>query len=124
LLTINTGTPLPDLPYRAIPYGPVPAEYGRLFLRLQDEGKVSVEEQYRKGDLCMERYHADIPFDSGEFSEWELQILQSVALLFGSKKTGEIKDISHEEPAWKENEADRQLISYEQYAFEVGAGLF
>ncbi|SEO00920.1 Protein of unknown function [bacterium A37T11] len=117
------GRSISGLPYRAIPFGPVPAEYGRLYVRLQDDGKISVEEKYRKDDSCSEIYHADVPFDGDEFSEGELQVLQSVAKLFNGKSTGEVKDLSHEEPAWKENKDERQLISYQQYAFWVGAGL-
>ncbi|SEK19207.1 type II toxin-antitoxin system antitoxin SocA domain-containing protein [Parapedobacter koreensis] len=119
----NHGYSITGLQYRAIPFGPVPAEYGRLFLRLQDEGKVSIEERKGKDDQYVEVYHPNISFDGGQFSEEENRILQSVAKLFSDKNTGDIVRLSHEEQAWKANEGDRQLIDYQRYAFGVrGSG--
>ncbi len=117
------GYSITGLPYRAIPYGPVPAEYGRLFLRLQDDGQVSVEERNGKEDQYSEVYHPRVSFDGETFSRDELCVLETVAQSFSGKDTGEIVRLSHEELAWKENEADRQLIDYQRYAFGVGDGI-
>ncbi len=114
------GYSITGLQYRAIPYGPVPAEYGRLFLRLQDDEQISVEERNGKEDQYSEVYHSGVTFDNDQFSEDEIRILQFVARFFGDKNTSDIVRLSHGEQAWKENEADRQLIDYQGYAFGVG----
>lgn len=117
------GYSITGLQYRAIQYGPVPAEYERLYLRLQDDIRVSVEERNGKDDQYVEVYHPNAPFDESEFTEEELHVLGSVVQLFGRKRTSEIVRLSHEEQAWKNNEGDRHLINYQHYGFEVGANL-
>ena len=117
------GYSITGLQYRAIQYGPVPAEYERLYLRLQDDSRVIIEERNGKEDQYVEVYHPNAPFDESEFTAEELQIFGSVVQLFGRKHTSDIVHLSHEEPAWKENEGGRQLINYQQYGFEVGANL-
>ncbi|MBK1439631.1 DUF4065 domain-containing protein [Parapedobacter sp. ISTM3] len=114
------GYSITGLQYRAIPYGPVPAEYGRLYLRLQDDGKVLVDERNGKDDQYLEVYYPNMSFDGHEFTEGELHILEFVARVFRGRSTGEIVHLSHEEPAWKDNHGDRQLIDYQRYAFGVG----
>ena len=101
----------------------MPAEYERLYLRLQDEGKVSVEERNGKDDQYLEVYVPKASFHESEFTDEEIHIFEAVASHFRTKSTGEIIRLSHEEDAWKENETDRQLISYQRYAFGVGASL-
>ena len=117
------GSSITGLQYRAIPYGPVPAEYERLYLRLQDDSRVIIEERNGKDDQYVEVYHPNAPFDESEFTAEELQIFGSVVQLFGRKRTSDIVHLSHEEPAWKENEGGRQLIDYQHYAFGVGKSL-
>lgn len=114
------GHSVTGLQYRAIPYGPVPSEYERLFLRLQDEQQITVEEQEGRDDQYLEVYHPVSGFDANGFSAGELQALETVVRLFRGKRTSELVRISHEEQAWKDNEQDRQLIDYQQYAFGVG----
>lgn len=117
------GYSITGLQYRAIQYGPVPAEYERLYLRLQDDSRVIIEERNGKDDQYVEVYHPSVPFDESEFTAEELQIFGSVVRLFARKRTSDIVRLSHEEQAWKDNEGDRHLINYQQYGFEVGANL-
>lgn len=119
----HRGNSITGLQYRAIDYGPVPAEYGRLYLRLQDDGKISLEERNGKDDQYVEIYFPNVPFEEGEFTAAELRVLESVARLFRMKNTGEIVHLSHQEQAWQDNEGDRQLIDYQRYAFGVGDSL-
>lgn len=113
------GNSLMGLQYRAIPYGPVPSEYGRLFLRLQDEGWLSNEERQNGGEQFYEVYHADVAFDRQQFTEQEMNVIDTVTAFFKKKKTNEIVGLSHAERAWIDNEQDRALISYQRYAFEL-----
>lgn len=117
------GYSITGLQYRAIQYGPVPAEYERLYLRLQDDGNIVAEERNGKNDQYVEVYLSNAPFDGSKFTEEELYILESVAALFSGKRTSEIVHLSHQEQAWKDNEGDRQLIDYQRYAFGVGDSL-
>lgn len=119
----HNGYSITGLVYRAIPYGPVPAEYGRLFLRLQDDGQVSIEERKGKDDQYSEVYHPVVSFYGESFTEEEFRVLETIARSFNGKNTGEIVRLSYEEPAWVENQADRQLIDYQRYAFGVGDGV-
>lgn len=114
------GRSITGLQYRAIPYGPVPSEYERLFLRLQDEEKLTVEEREGHDDQYLEVYQSMVAFDASGLSTDELQALDKVVRMFGSKKTSELVRISHEEQAWKDNEQDRKLIDYQRYGFGVG----
>ena len=52
------------------------------------------------------------------FSENELNALEKVANIFKDTSTGDIIKLSHLEEAWKNNEKDKKVISYE-YAFEL-----
>lgn len=114
------GHSITGLQYRAISYGPVPSEYERLFLRLQDEQQIMAEEQEAKDDQYLEIYHPSVVFDAEGFSAAELRALESVVRMSKGKRTRELVDLSHEEAAWKDNEQDRQLIDYQRYAFGVG----
>lgn len=111
------------MPYRAVPSGPVPSEYGRLFLRLQEDRTIFVEERDGKGDQYLEVYHPKIQFDDRLFSEAETKILQRVAQSFNHTDASDIVRLSYEEQAWKDNQADYQFIDYQRYAFEVGENM-
>ena len=113
----RVGSSLMGLQYRAIPFGPVPSEYERLFLRLQDERWLVSEEKSNGGEQFYEVYHACVDFDSAQFAAHEMEILHTIVALFKTKKTSQIVDLSHAEQAWIDNEQDRALISYQQYAF-------
>ena len=111
------GNSLMGLQYRAIPFGPVPSEYERLFLRLQDEGWLANEEKRSSGGQFYDVYRAGIEFDNRRFTAHEIEILDTIIALFKKKRTSEIVDLSHTEQAWVDNEGDRALINYQQYAF-------
>lgn len=113
------GNSLMGLQYRAIPFGPVPAEYERLFLRLQDEGWLVNEEKATGSGQYYEVYHTNINYDGEQFTAHEMEVLNTITTLFKNKKTDQIVELSHEERAWINNEQDRSLINYQQYAFDL-----
>lgn len=106
--------------YKAIPYGPVPAEYDKLYIKLSDDGEINME---------------TIQFDNGHYgdkiisrvkvlellSNDEKEILAEVTKTFKNSNTQHVVEISHEEPAWIDNQNDRKLISYQDYAFDLKA---
>jgi hypothetical protein len=60
-------------------------------------------------------------FNSGIFTENELNVLKEVVLCFEKTKTNDIIKISHQEKAWDDNfNAGKKLINY-NYSFELMA---
>ena len=106
--------------YKAIPYGPVPAEYDKMYIKLCDDDKINIKPvafsdgNYREKIIGME-------YSTADFNSLELEVLSSVLEHFKSSTTKEIVDISHYEPAWIENEPSREMISYQKYAFDLKA---
>lgn len=71
------------------------------------------------GEYVGERFIAnEQPDDPEFFSESELQILKKVSDKFKGLSTKQIVDISHQEPAWKNNVDDHNRISFD-YGFEL-----
>ena len=106
--------------YNAIDMGPVPNNFQSIFEYLANNDEIDVfYTQFDQG-YTGERFvpRKDRPFNSGWFSESELQVLSKVTAAFKSTSTTEMIELSHLEEAWKKNEKNKQTISYE-YAFEL-----
>lgn len=115
----RTGFSISGIAYRAIPFGPVPAEYEKLYIRLADDQLVRTELILYENGNYGEAITAVRPFDQTGFSPEELSALEDVAKKFERFSTKQIVDHSHEEKAWRENSAAHELISYQKYAFEL-----
>lgn len=113
----RTGNSITGMAYRAIPFGPVPAQYDKLYLKLQDDGKIDIVERAfdngNFGDLIQPLQEAA----QEKFTTVELAVLNSVIERFKGMSSKQIADISHEELAWKENSEGKRIISYQKYAF-------
>lgn len=120
LMYNKTGYSITGITYKAIPYGPVPSEYDKMYIKLCDDGKIVINlipiNDNNFAELIKPR---DLVEDN--LSTIEIKALSAVVDRFGSLNTKNIVDISHEERAWKDNEQHRSLISYQQYAFELQA---
>jgi len=106
--------------YNAIDMGPVPNNFQSIFEYLANNDEIDVfYTQFDQG-YTGERFvpRKDRPFNSGWFSESELQVLSKVTAAFKTTSTTEMIELSHLEEAWKKNEKNKQTISYE-YAFEL-----
>jgi len=114
-----SGHSITGLEYRAIPYGPVPKDYDHLYLKLQDDEKINIVEVAFDNGHYGEKIEPGIKPENEYFSEMERSVLDKVMHTFKAHTTREIVDISHHEPAWKENKEDRKLISYQKYAFHM-----
>jgi uncharacterized phage-associated protein/DNA-binding transcriptional regulator YiaG len=114
-----TGHSITGLEYRAIPYGPVPKDYDYLYLKLQDEQKINIVEVAFDNGQYGEKIEPATKPQKAYFTETEMAVLEKVMATFKAHTTREIVDISHHEPAWMENKADRKLISYQKYAFNL-----
>lgn len=115
----KTGYSMTGLRYRAIPYGPVPAEYDKLYIKLKDEDLISVQLYTFKDGSDSEIIQSNIEFDSSLFSAEEINIFDFILKKFGKLTSKQIVDASHKEKAWIENEKDRNIISYQKYAFDI-----
>lgn len=115
----DTGYSITGITYRAIQYGPVPAEYNKLYIKLCDDEQISVTEKDLGQGIFVEQIRSCKTFDPSLFSKSELKVLELIALTFKDKNTPEIVSKSHEETAWTENKDNKNFISYQKYAFSL-----
>jgi uncharacterized phage-associated protein/DNA-binding transcriptional regulator YiaG len=117
----RTGHSITGIRYRAIPYGPVPVEYEKLYLKLQDDQKINIVEvgfdNGNYGELIRSNQKAEFEI----FSETEIKVLEDIVNKFKGLTTKQVVDISHNELAWIENKDERKVISYQKYAFALQA---
>jgi putative zinc finger/helix-turn-helix YgiT family protein len=115
----NYGSSITGLTYRAIKYGPVPANYDNIYAYLENEQLISSRFLKLKNGGAREVFISETTFDTELFTEEERETLTTLTVKFAEISSWDIVDLSHEEKAWKELEANKQLISYQQYAFEL-----
>ena len=106
--------------YKAINMGPVPNNFQSIFEYLANEDVIDIlYTQFPQGYVGEQfKARTDRPFNAKLFTENELDVLQKVATEFKPTSTNDIIELSHLEEAWKKNEKDKSVISYE-YAFEL-----
>ncbi|TVQ06946.1 MAG: DUF4065 domain-containing protein [Bacteroidetes bacterium] len=106
--------------YKAIDMGPVPNNFQSIFEFLANEDEIDIIYSRFPQGYIGEQFKArqERPFNASLFSESELEVLEKVSTEFKSTSTSDIIDVSHLEEAWKENEKNKSIISYE-YAFEL-----
>lgn len=106
--------------YRAIDLGPVPTNFQSIFEYLANNQFIDIQYTHFSQGFTGEQFKArkERPFNSELFSETELSVLNKVVDLFKESSTSEIIETSHLEEAWKQNEKDKNVISY-TYAFDL-----
>lgn len=121
----RTGVSITGYQYKAITHGPVPQNYeihiglmvtkGLLDYgvdptrrRSDDGGPVTIYTPKRRANMAI-------------FSETEKEALEAVRRELGFKSRIQIEELSHEEDGWIANQQQRDLISYQQYAFTLKA---
>ena len=117
----KTGLAISGCNYRAIQMGPVPSHFHELFGILESEGYVKIEEKLFDHGGVGEQFFAGKDINEELFSSEELASMEEIAKHFEEIRTRQMISLSHEEAAWKENEDTRQLIDYQQYAFDLKA---
>jgi DNA-binding transcriptional regulator YiaG len=117
----RTGYSISGVTYRAIPFGPVPSEYEKLYVKLKDDALIDIRliefDNGNYGEAISSKYE----FNNDHFSESELKSLEDVTDKFAQCNTSQIVKISHKEKAWLANEPSHELISYQKYAFDLAA---
>lgn len=106
--------------YKAIEMGPVPINFQSIFEYLANKDEIDIFTTEFPQGYIGEQFKAKNgrPFRVELFSENELNVLEKVANVFKPTSTNKIIEISHLEEAWKKNEKNKSVISYE-YAFDL-----
>lgn len=115
----QTGFSLTGLSYKAIQFGPVPSEYGKLYEKLQDDGDIEISQVQNNDGNYYEIIRSTSCFDKQIFAEEEIEILNLIVDKFGRLRSSAIVELSHEEKAWIENNGANNFISYPEYAFDL-----
>ncbi len=114
LMFSQAGVSISGIPYRAIPMGPVPNNFNSLFEYLTNKGEFNVNYINFNDGGTGEQFtpHPKRQFNKELFSELELNVMNAVANRFKNTTTSEIIEISHQEKAWIDNQAEHKLIDY------------
>ena len=114
------GTGISGLSYRAIQWGPVPSQFDYLFKMAEEHDIINLRYEVWDGDKEMVVIDPSplTTFCNDLFTVHEINSLQIVLGKLKNVKTKQLVDISHNEPAWRDNIEGKKLINY-RYAFEL-----
>lgn len=115
------GQSMTGLKYKALPYGPVPSNFEKLYLKLQDDKKIEITEVGFENGNFGEVIKPLFKFDLNSFTQIELNVLNAVIVRFKGMTSKQVADLSHEELAWIENKDVRNIISYQKYSYDLKA---
>lgn len=115
----NYGRSISGLSYRAIQYGPVPACYDNIYTYLENEQIIISEWIRLQNGSAREIFKPNVEVEVNLFSKEELETIDNILQHFQETSTWDIVDLSHKEKAWKELEANKSIISYQEYAFDL-----
>ena len=108
--TSETGIPFLGLKYEAWKNGPVERN---LFLTLSEprnDIKQYVSFSYTNNGTFLK---SNIPFDDGDFSDWDISFMDKIIQDLGSKTTGELIQLTHKEDGlWDRKEKEHDLKSF------------
>jgi uncharacterized phage-associated protein len=105
------------LAYKAIQRGPVPIRWDRIYSFYDD---IHQEIIHFESGVEGTRLTSLLSPDLAEFTEEELNILETIYLRFKSENSTKISDISHNETAWQKYVDNGQMISFDM-AFSLKA---
>lgn len=107
----HQGYGITGLAYRAMQYGPVPDDWGKIYSSLP--GVLMEEFVYPSGQSGIQ-LKSVTPADINVLSESEQETIDRVCELFKDMSAGEISGVSHKEKAWIDNVARKSEISYQE----------
>lgn len=115
----QNGQSITGLTYRAIPYGPAPTYYDNIFSYLNND-KIIIS-KWAKDDngAGHEFFEVQDEADIHLFSQKEMNSIDIIIENFKETPSWDLVELSHKERSWKELEADHDLISYQEYAFDL-----
>jgi hypothetical protein len=106
--------------YQAIDMGPVPVNFQSIFEYLANKDEIDIFNIQFPQNFTGEQFKArkDRLFNPKLFTESEMKVLNTISTKFKTTSTNDIIKLSHLEEAWKKNEKNKSLISYE-HAFDL-----
>lgn len=113
----SRGLGLTGLVFKAVPYGPVPERWDRVYSLVDDIEQMPIES--KNGNSGTKLVSA-LEFDEASLSEEELSCLAKVYETFKNETPSTISEISHQEAAWLDNIGSHGRIDYD-YAFSLKA---
>ncbi len=114
----QSGFSISGLSYRAIQFGPVPSFYDSIFALLENESIIYADWQLENGS-SRELFFTQSKPNEDILSDFEQSIVAQVCDRFSETPSWELVELSHQEKGWKEQNKDRGLISYQEYAFDL-----
>lgn len=116
----STGYSISGTRYFAHNHGPVPNKFRTLFDYLADEKLVDlISVQYPNGLIGEKFENSPLKsFNTNLFDDSEIKALEEVASKFKKHSATDIRELSHEEKAWIDNEKEKRLIDY-NYSFDL-----
>lgn len=116
----NTGKSITGFSYRAVPYGPVPANYDYIFAYMTNQAKL-IETEFSKtqSSRIYEWFNAIQPFDLSFFEPEELETIHKIMEEFKDISSWDLVELSHLESAWKELHESSGMVSYQEYGFDL-----
>jgi transcriptional regulator with XRE-family HTH domain len=120
----STGKSISGISYRAIPYGPVPSKYDFIFAHFTEQNEI-IESVFIKAEdsKINECFKSIKPFDLSIFTEEELKTIRHIIELFKNTPSWDLVELSHTEKACIELNKEREIISYQEYAFDLSLEL-
>lgn len=115
----NNAYSMTGLTYKAIPLGPVPSDYELLYTKLERDDKIIKNEKAYDNGIIGEVIQGIKQNDDFNFNDKETEILNKIINKFKETTATQIKDLSHNEKGWIENEKERKKISYQKYAYDL-----
>jgi len=116
-----SGSSITGLSYRAIDYGPVPSCYENIYNYFENENIINSKWIRDSNGAAKETFITNLEFDESIFTAEEKQIIEIIAEKFNNTPTWDLVDLSHAEQGWIDLHIKRELINYQQYAFDLRA---
>ena len=113
------GFSLTGLSYRAIQYGPVPTYYENLYTYFENAGVICSSWTKTENGAGKEVFQTTGEFDATYYNTEELETIETIISKFKNTSSWDLIDLSHKEKGWMELKAEKGIISYQEYAFEL-----
>lgn len=109
------GYGMTGLTYKAMQFGPVPSNWGKVYDSLSD---IDMNESILPNQSCGIKLESRIKTDNKLLTESDCRILKDVCERFANKTASEISIESHQEQGWLDNAPQKGIIDY-SYAFSL-----
>lgn len=105
------GYGITGITYKALPFGPVPRQWGKLYSSLPG---IDMEEYVYPSGQSGIMLNATKETNSMLLNESEISTIERVCSLFSNMSAGDISQTSHLEKGWINNKDKRSAISYQE----------